>query len=117
MTTAIFEYGKDSGFLRMDVRGHTGFAEMGKDPVCAGASVLAMTVAQCVENMHASGQLAKKPSVLVRNGRVSVTAKPKAEHFAEALHTFYVGEIGFTLLAKAYPNNVALTPFVIPKEG
>ena len=37
--------------LIMDMKGHASFAEMGKDPVCAGASVLAMTVAQCVGHL------------------------------------------------------------------
>lgn len=117
MVTAKFDFCRESDYISMDVKGHAGFAELGKDPVCAGASVLAMTVAQCVENMHACGQLAKKPVVKIRNGRVLVTAKPKPEHFHEALHTFYVGETGMTLLAKAYPDHAEVTPFVLPDQG
>lgn len=117
MVTAKFEYGKDSGYLSMQVKGHAGFAELGKDPVCAGASVLAMTVAQCAEHMHAAGQLEKRPSVLIRNGRVSVTVKPKPECFDTALHLFYVGQTGMALLAQAYPANVQFTPFIVPEKG
>ena len=115
MTTAKFEKGVE--FISMTVRGHAGFAELGKDPVCAGASVLAMTVAQCVDNMHCEGKLKKKPSITVRNGRVSVVAKPKPEHFSEALHTFYVGEIGMQILSEVYPESVQLIPFATPDEG
>ena len=117
MVTASFEFGKETGYLAMKVRGHAGFAELGKDPVCAGASTLAMTVAQCIQSMGEEGKLQKKPNIAIRNGRVSVVAKPKQEHFAEAFHVFYIGETGMQLLAEAYPEHVELTPFVAPAEG
>ena len=37
--------------IEMRVNGHAEFEELGKDPVCAGASILALTVAQCVDMM------------------------------------------------------------------
>jgi len=117
MIEAKFEIGKETGYIAMTVRGHAGFAELGKDPVCAGASTLAMTVAQCIQSMGESGKLQKKPNIVIRGGRVSVTAKPKKEHFAEALHSFYVGEIGMQLLAESYPDHVRFTPFVPPEQG
>lgn len=117
MTTAKFECSRESGFLKMEVKGHAGFAELGKDPVCAGASVLAMTVAQCVESMHAAGQLDKKPRTLIRNGRVSVTVKPKPSFFDAALHVFWVGQTGMLLLATAYPDNIKLEPFIASEQG
>lgn len=117
MVTAKFEYGHDSGFIRMDVKGHAGFAEAGQDPVCAGASVLAMTVAQCLVGMEDEGKLQKKMNRIIRNGRVSVVVKPKPEHLAEALHIFWIGETGFQLLAEAYPDNIEFTPFGGPEEA
>lgn len=107
MTNVRFNY--NDGNLNMTVRGHTGFAEMGKDPVCAGASVLAMTVAQCSLAMYEGGKLQKKPHLIIRNGRVEVTVKPKPEYEAEARHVFYVGEVGMQLLSEAYPKHVELT--------
>ena len=94
--------------LSLSVRGHAGFAEIGKDPVCAGASILAMTVAQCVISMHEAGKLQKKPHLIIRNGRVEVTAKPKPQYEAEARHIFYVGEVGMELLAQSYPDHVEI---------
>lgn len=111
MTTAKFGIEAGAGALVMDVRGHTGFAELGKDPVCAGASVLAMTVAQCVELMGEDGKLQKKPNIRIQDGRVTVVAKPQPEHFHEALHLFWVGQVGMQLLSESYPGNVELTPF------
>lgn len=103
MTTVRFGKDEEKGVLSMEVLGHTGFAEAGKDPVCAGASTLAMTVAQCVKTMEEAGRLQKKAHIVIRNGRVLVTAKPKPEHLQETRHLFWVGETGMRLLAEAYP--------------
>lgn len=98
----------DREHLTMDLKGHAGFAQLGKDPVCAGASVLAMTVAQCVKSMEEAGRLQKKAHIVIRNGRVLVTAKPREEYRAEAEHLFWVGETGFRLLAESYPDYVVI---------
>lgn len=111
MTTARFQLEMESGSLIMDVRGHAGFAELGKDPVCAGASVLAMTVAQCVYEMGRRGKLKKKPNVKIRNGRVTVVAKPEPEYFHEALHLFWIGQVGMQLLEESYPEHIQLSQF------
>lgn len=108
MTTVRFEKDLENGVLSMEVRGHTGFAEAGKDPVCAGASTLAMTLAQCVKSMEEAGRLQKKAHILIRNGRVLVTAKPREEYLQETRHLFWVGETGMRLLAEAYPENIEI---------
>lgn len=107
----------ENGALTMTMRGHAGFAQLGKDPVCAGASVLAMTVAQAVKAMGESGKLRKQPHIIIRNGRVSVTAKPKAAYMPEAAHVFYMGEVGMQLLQEAYPEYAELTPFAPPETA
>ena len=43
MITASFEQSREKCILSMELRGHAGFAELGKDPVCAGASGLTLT--------------------------------------------------------------------------
>ncbi len=90
----------------MEVRGHAGFAELGKDPICAGASTLAMTAAQCVKSMETAGRLRKKAHIVIRGGRVLVTAKPREEFWNEAKHLFWVGETGMRLLSEAYPGYI-----------
>ncbi len=111
MTTAKFEIIRDKGVLHMDVRGHTGFAELGKDPVCAGVSILAMTAVQCLMMMWEKGLLMKKPRVVVRNGHVEITAKPREYAFAEAHHILWMAQVGLYMLEEAYPGSVKLTPF------
>ena len=117
MITVRFELGTDKEFISMHMYGHAGFAEMGKDPVCAGASVMAMTVSQCIKSMEEAGKLQKRANIIIRNGRVSVVAKPKPEYFSEALHVFYVGEVGMQLLTEAYPGNIDFTPLVTPEKA
>lgn len=106
MISARFEQDRERDFLCMEVRGHAGFSTLGKDPVCAGASVLAMTTAQCVKAMEEAGRLRKKAHIVIRGGRVLVAAKPKEESFNEARQLFWVAETGLRLLSEAYPGNV-----------
>ena len=108
MVEVRFEVDREKGMLSMELRGHAGFAELGKDPVCAGASVLAMTVAQCAKAMEEAGSLRKKAHILVRGGRVLVTVRPRTACFSEARHLFWIGETGLRLLAEAYPENVSV---------
>ncbi len=115
MIETKFEQSGDA--LILDMKGHASFAEMGKDPVCAGASILAMTVAQCVRNMSEEKKLQKRPTIRIQNGRVLVVCKPKREYYHEALHLFYIGETGMHLLSVSYPDNVTLTPFAMPEQG
>lgn len=112
-----FDFDKDSGALSMNMDGHANFAEIGKDVVCAGASVLGMTVAQAIQIMSDDGRLAKKAHIKIRSGRIRAVAKPKPEYFAEAQHIYYLGEVGFKLLSEAYPGTIKLKAFVPPAEG
>lgn len=115
MTTAEFRTETESGTIIMDVKGHAGFAEMGKDPVCAGASVLALTCAQVIEDMGASGALKKDPHTIIRNGRVFVAAKPKEESYHAVMLAYLFTETGFGLLSEVYPDSVQLTQFETAK--
>lgn len=105
MTRAYF---RDGETVEMRVIGHAGFAEQGKDPVCAGASVLAMTAAQAIQLMAEDGKLEEPPLVHVSGGNVRFRATPKREFLCEARHIMYVAEIGFLLLSGAYPEHVEL---------
>ena len=106
MIQVCFAQNREKGVLSMEVRGHAGFAALGKDPVCAGASVLAMTAAQCVKCMEEAGRLQKKAHIVIRGGRVLVTAKPREEAFDEARLLFWAAETGLRLLSETYPGYV-----------
>ena len=84
-------------------------AEEGKDIVCSAASVLAHTLAQEAKNMEHRGQLEEPPYIRTDKGDMVVMLYPKDEMaYIEALHTFYIAEIGFSLLAHNYPQYVEL---------
>lgn len=114
MTTVDFR--QENGVLSMEVRGHTGFADYGKDPVCAGASALAMTLAQCVLDMSDDGKLQKAAHNVVRPGRVMAVAKPRPEHYSEAQHLYQVILTGMQLLSESYPEHVTLQVSVTGNE-
>ena len=95
----------------MKLTGHAGQAEHGKDIVCAAASILAYTLAQTLQFQYEEGGLKKKPHLKLEPGDTVIVAKPKPEHYEEALHTFFVAQVGYSLLAKTYSQYVELSSF------
>ncbi len=92
-------------FLR--VNGHAGQAEIGKDIVCASASILTYTVAKEIKDMELRGQLAQTPRIELESGDAVIECKAaSADAYEEILHTFYVVCIGYRLLAQNYPQYV-----------
>ena len=111
MVKAEFFTNKESGSITMKLSGHAGQAEHGKDIVCAAASILAYTVAQALQFQYEDGGLKKKPHIKLEPGDTVIIAKPKAERYEEALHTFFIAQVGYSLLAKTYPQYVELSSF------
>ena len=108
ITVSIFR-DKKSKTLILKLSGHAGAAEAGHDIICASATILAYTVAQEAKNMEKRHQLSKPPFIKMEEGDIEITVHPKndAAH-ADALHTFYVAEVGYSLLAYNYPQFVEL---------
>ena len=111
MIRAAFYTDKSSGSITLKLTGHAGAANKGQDIVCSAASILAYTVAQTMEYMHAEGGLRKKPRIEFADGDATIVAKPKDDSYAEALHTFFVAQVGYSLLAHNYPQFVELKSF------
>ena len=111
MVNAEFFTNKESGSITMKLTGHAGQAESGKDIVCSAASILAYTVAQALQFMYEQGDLQKKPHIKLDKGDTIIVVKPKPETYAEALHTFFVAQVGYHLLAHNYPQYVTLSSF------
>ena len=111
MVQAEFFTNKESGSITMKLSGHAGQAENGQDIVCAATSILAYTVAQALQFMYEQGDLQKKPHIKLEEGDTIIVAKPKADSYAEALHTFFVAQVGYHLLAHNYHQYVTLKSF------
>ena len=111
MVHAEFFTNKESGSITLKLTGHAGQAEVGKDIVCSAASILAYTVAQALQFMYEEGNLKKKPHIKLEKGDTIIVAKPNEESYAEALHTFFVAQVGYHLLSHNYPQYVTLSSF------
>ena len=111
MVKAEFFTNKESGSISLKLTGHAGQAEKGSDIVCAASSILAYTVAQALQFMYEQGDLQKKPRIKLEEGDTIIVAKPKPESYAEALHTFFVAQVGYHLLSHNYPQYVTLSSF------
>ena len=111
MVKVQFFTNKESGSITLKLTGHAGQAKKGEDIVCAAVSILAYTVAQALQFMYEQGELQKKPHIKLAEGDTVIVAKPKAESYAEALHTFFVAQVGYHLLSHNYPQYVTLSSF------
>lgn len=111
MIRAEFRKDTESGSITMKMRGHANAGDPGHDVVCAGASTLVYTLAQCLSFMREQGKLRKEPHMLLRSGRAEITAKPKEDAYAEALHTYFVVQAGLTLMQENYPDFVQVKRF------
>ena len=109
MITATFTKDTENGRLSLKLSGHAGAAEAGRDIVCASASILAYTVAQEAKNMESMNQLREAPIIRMDEGDAEITVCPRdGEDFSDALHTFYIAQVGYSLLAHNYPQYVEL---------
>ena len=111
MVKVIFTTDKDSGTIALRLTGHAGSADAGQDVICASCSILAYTVAQTAKFMYDEGNLRKKPNIKLNEGDALIRVKPKDTAYVEALHTFFVAQVGYSLLAHNFPQYVELTSF------
>ena len=87
--------------LRLEARGHAGYAPAGQDIVCAGASTLMQTLAYLLageENAHSDVWDEED------GPRLAVTAGVPRSAWVEG--TFAFAKAGFALLAERYPDHV-----------
>lgn len=83
------------------VKGHAGYAEHGKDIVCAGVSTLVQTFIQSVEELTAD-----KIQYSMQPGTVDIKFRDLSEQAQLLVDSFF---IGVSLIAGKYPDNVKLT--------
>ena len=93
--------------LSLTAMGHAGYAEEGKDIVCASASILTYTLAQML--MQWDGRVESDINLESGNTTISCKCKDKGG-FVKAVHAFTYAETGFQLLAHNYPQYVRLLP-------
>lgn len=95
--------------LSLRLEGHAGYAEHGKDIVCASASILAYTLEQIVKDVENLGYLASPPVIQMNSGDTVISCE--AQNYddfiiAKCMFTFAIR--GYSLLAQNYPQYVKL---------
>ena len=94
--------------LSLRLEGHAGYAEQGKDIVCASASILAYTVAQYVMEAEHNGDLASQPEIKLELGDTLISCEPK-ENIQRAMQDmFSFAKMGYIVLEYNYPQYVRL---------
>ena len=94
--------------LSLRVEGHAGYAEQGKDIVCASASILAFTVAQYVKFEDEQGTLKAPAEIKLESGDYVVSCEPKEETLKWLWDAYQFAKMGFILLEHNYPQYVRL---------
>jgi uncharacterized protein YsxB (DUF464 family) len=107
--TVAIAYNRDTREASLRLLGHAGYAEAGQDIVCASASILAYTVAQIVKAMEHHGDFAEPPFIRLDGGDTAIVCQAKDDDlYAEVVHTYFVAQTGYALLAHNYPQHVEL---------
>jgi uncharacterized protein YsxB (DUF464 family) len=101
----------DKGTIVFTCKGHAGQAEKGQDIVCASASMLAYTLAQNIIFLQDRGVFKGKARAMLNDGDAHISCKPKKSEMADVLRTFFVVQVGYSLLAHNYPQYVELKLF------
>ena len=96
--------------LVLRLEGHAGYAEHGKDIVCASASILAFTVAQFVMEAENQGDLASPPHIQTDSGDTLISCEPGEDTYDAVQNAFLFAKMGYALLAHNYPQYVRLMP-------
>ena len=92
--------------LSLRLEGHAGYAEIGKDIVCASATILAYTLASIVETHGID------TTIKLESGDIAIvcicTDHPMMDVIRDA---FNFANWGYTLLAQNYPQYVDFNTF------
>ena len=86
---------------RITIEGHSGYAPIGQDIVCAAVSVLVQTLIQSVEEFTAD-----KIEYSMSPGKVDIKFWCLSDPAKVLIDAFFVGIKG---VAAAHPDNVSLT--------
>lgn len=103
ITVTFTEKGRN---LSLRLEGHAGYAEHGKDIVCASASILAYTLASIVDSFDEVNSV-----IDMTSGDTTIRCKCEDEQtFRKVADVYYYAKRGYALLAQNYPQYVRLVP-------
>jgi uncharacterized protein YsxB (DUF464 family) len=91
--------------LSLRLEGHAEYAEIGKDIVCASASILAHILASDVKAYEQVYAYKTAPVVRLESGDTEITCSPSPD-FPQVRCAYNFARKGFALLAMSYPDHV-----------
>ena len=92
--------------MRLEVSGHAGQAEMGKDIVCSAVSILTYTLAATIEGMELDKQ-ADHVEVKLESGDAVIQAHCRdSKAFDSMTQALHVIGTGYRLIEQNYPEYV-----------
>ena len=93
--------------IRLEVNGHAGYAEVGKDIVCSAVSILTYTLAHIFTEMERNERLREPVTIKMDSGNTVIHALFNDIYsFGKACHSLNVIVEGYRLLAIRYPEYV-----------
>ena len=107
MITVRFWDGAD-GSINLRMHGHAGAGRKGRDLICAGASTLALALAEGMKFCQEEEMLARPAQVQLEEGLAEITVLPKQEWAIAVWSMSLTVRLGLQRLAKAYPQYVQM---------
>lgn len=112
MINVEFAMDESRRMASLKVIGHADYDVPGKDIICAGASMLATTLAQNLKMEYIKGILKYEPRMKLKEGNTKISGRAVTDDdYAEMLHTFLVIQAGYQVLAYNYPDFVSVEMF------
>lgn len=93
--------------LRISAKGHAGYAEKGKDIVCAGVSALVQAWAECVRVFEESGWT-EHSEIAMKDGDAEVSVAPLPAHRGAVIISFQTIVTGLLKLAGECPEYISV---------
>lgn len=93
-------------YHRLTIEGHANSGEVGHDLVCAGASVLAYTLAANVANLSDNGHV-RNVTMKLEPGDSEISCAPRSGTRAIVGRIFESICVGYEILAKDYPQYIS----------
>ena len=94
----------NSKTLTLEIKGHAGQDEKGKDIVCAAISALFYTLAKAL--CDSEKMLKKKPIIKERDGEGLISCQAKKEYEGNIARTYWTILTGLELIADEYKEYV-----------
>jgi len=104
----IYKFGDE---FSIECKGHAGYAEQGKDIVCSACTILALTLAERLEEMYDEGFFQERPRIILEEGKAEISCLPKRSSEEDVYSLYKLIQTGYWVLQETYRDHVKLIRF------